>query len=131
MRSAASSSASRSSGVSCSNACEAVGAVDAPAGRVEVVAVEQPSQFAHRLVTLVADSADDVRDVAGDVIVRLAPGVDQRGEGGLEVFVGGGEADHQKSPPPSGEGLGWGSATGNWLGETDSPHPQPLPKGRG
>ena len=31
------------------------------------------------------------------------------------------------SPSPSGEGLGWGPSAGADLGETDRPHPQPLP----
>ncbi len=104
---------------------EAVGAVDPPAGRIEVVAVEQARQVAHRAVAFVADALDDVGDVARDILVGLAPRGDQRGEGGGEVGGSGVEADQIPLP------LAGGVRGGDISSPAIAPPPTPPASGRG
>ena len=59
---------------------EAVGPLDPPAGLVQVVAVEPLGIGGDRGIALVAHRGDDRADVARDIGVGLAPGVDQRVE---------------------------------------------------
>ena len=65
-----------------------------------------PSNFcgegAQRRIAFVAHAGDDRANVARDIGIGLAPGIDQRGEIALETGSGGGEADH--APPAYGIG---------------------------
>jgi hypothetical protein len=53
------------------------------------VSIEIARQRAQRRIALVADPPDDRSDIARDILVRLAPRIDERIEGGREAGIGG------------------------------------------